>query len=204
MREMFKSWRGHFIVVAVLAVVAVIIVNLSLDHRRTVKVGLQDHVTGKASQAVHEKRNKKTNDQILIELSESPRTSFGKVDFDSQSTEQKVFSAIWTLESEVNNGGFEQYFQNAEQTEIEFIPTALRTIGAVQCAGIVDRAIKVVSIIPPTQNGRQEVIGQLGKSGRDELNALTSEFFEYPDNLSDLLYSFVSQHPETFGAIGRQ
>ena len=35
--------------------------------------------------------------KILIDLSESKRTDFGKVDFAEQSEEQKVFSAIWKL-----------------------------------------------------------------------------------------------------------
>jgi len=43
--------------------------------------------------------------KILIELSESNRTEFGKEDFDKQSLPQKVFSAIWSVEAEVNNGG---------------------------------------------------------------------------------------------------
>jgi len=41
---------------------------------------------------------------ILIDLSESDKTRFRKGDFDAQSIPQKVFSAIWAVESEVNNG----------------------------------------------------------------------------------------------------
>jgi hypothetical protein len=43
---------------------------------------------------------------ILIALSESDKTKFGKEDFSAQSVPQKVFSSIWAVESEVNNGGF--------------------------------------------------------------------------------------------------
>jgi hypothetical protein len=49
---------------------------------------------------------------ILIDLSESKKTRFGKEVFVGQSLPQKVFSAIWAVESEVNNGGFSQYFLN--------------------------------------------------------------------------------------------
>jgi hypothetical protein len=45
-----------------------------------------------------------TKNDILINLSESEKTSFGKQDFASQSLPQKVFSAIWAVESEVNSG----------------------------------------------------------------------------------------------------
>ncbi|MDE3063964.1 MAG: DUF4375 domain-containing protein, partial [Acidobacteriota bacterium] len=50
---------------------------------------------------------------ILIALSESDKSSFGKIAFNEQSFPQKVFSAIWALESEVNNGGFAQYYFNS-------------------------------------------------------------------------------------------
>jgi|SRR6266446_972052 len=50
---------------------------------------------------------------ILIGLSESEKTKFGKEDSARQSLPQKVFSAIWAVESEVNNGGFSQYFSNS-------------------------------------------------------------------------------------------
>ena len=42
-----------------------------------------------------------TKNHILISLSESDKTQFGKQDFAQQSTPQKVFSSIWAVESEV-------------------------------------------------------------------------------------------------------
>jgi Domain of unknown function (DUF4375) len=56
-----------------------------------------------------------TKNHILINLSSSEKTSFGKEDFADQSLPQKVFSAIWAIESEVNNGGFSQYFLNSSE-----------------------------------------------------------------------------------------
>jgi hypothetical protein len=78
---------------------------------------------------------------ILISLSESEKTSFGKKDFALQSRPQKVFSAIWALESEVNNGGFSQYFLNDSRESASFIVEALETIGAPKTADICRRAI---------------------------------------------------------------
>jgi len=36
---------------------------------------------------------------------------------------------------------------------------------------------------------------------KDRLESLDSKFFEYPDDLTDLLFAFVGQHPESFGPI---
>lgn len=73
---------------------------------------------------------------ILITLSESDKTAFGKQDFARQSLPQKVFSAIWALESEVNDGGFSQYFLNSTGESTPFALEALRTIGAPKTAAI--------------------------------------------------------------------
>src|ERR1700719_2835462 len=78
---------------------------------------------------------------ILVDLSESERTKFGKADFEKQSVPQKVFSSVWAVESEVNNGGFSQYFLNRSAETAAFVAEALDIIGAPRTAGICRRAI---------------------------------------------------------------
>jgi PIN domain nuclease of toxin-antitoxin system len=141
--------------------------------------------------------------KFLIDLSESARTDFGRVDFSQQSDEQQVFSAIWELESQVNNGGFEQYFSSESCETADFAPTALRRIGAHQCAEIVAKALRVVSHepLPKDPATRSDLIASLGESQREELESLDSEFFSYPDDLTGLLFEFVRAHPNVFGAV---
>jgi hypothetical protein len=81
--------------------------------------------------------------EILINLSESQRTKFGKEAFATQSLPQTVFSAIWALESEVNNGGFSQYFLNESAESASFVIEALETIGAPQTADVCKRAVGI-------------------------------------------------------------
>jgi hypothetical protein len=138
---------------------------------------------------------------FLIDLSERYSTALGGVAFTEQPELQQVFSAIWELESEVNNGGFDQYFRNSDSDVIAYAPTALRAISASACAGIVERAIKLIAPLPPTQEGRYRVLDAQGESGQEQLTALDAEFFAYPDNLTDLLFEHVRRHPEVFGAV---
>jgi hypothetical protein len=137
----------------------------------------------------------------LIELSESERTQFGRVDFTEQPEPQKVFSAIWELESQVNNGGFDQFFRNSDTEAIAYSPRALRTIGASSCARVVERAIEVIAPMAPTRKGRSAGLDALDDDRQNLLNELDSEFIAYPDNLTDMLFEYVSRHPETFGPI---
>jgi hypothetical protein len=95
--------------------------------------------------------------KLLIDLSESDRTDFGRVDFNDQSESQRVFSAIWASEGQVNNGGFLQYFQSWDGEKANFAPAALRAIQANACADIVGRALRVVSAEPRSRGGAETV-----------------------------------------------
>ena len=140
---------------------------------------------------------------VLIELSESDRTAFGKVDFDTQSYPQKVFSSIWSLESEVNNGGFAQYFENESCETAPFVAEALQAIGAPQAASLCRRAI--AAAFPNGLPADVEMISTMASDFSDEvresLGELDNEFFQYPDPLTDLLFDYVSAHPDEFGTI---
>lgn len=140
--------------------------------------------------------------KCLIALSESGKTEFGRVDFSLQSDEQKTFSAIWALESQVNNGGFLLYFESSDGETANYAPVALRRIGADKCAAIVERALRVVSSIPlPSDcNARMNLLRNLDEAKRARLNDLDTKFFAYPDDLTNLLFQYISSQPRVFGA----
>ena len=137
--------------------------------------------------------------RYLIELSESPRTDFGKRDFAEQRHEQKVFSAIWELESLVNNGGFRGYFGNNAETA-GFAPTALLAVGARQCAAIVSEALALVpKPLPTDHDACWKIMHSLPEPVAVQLASLDERFFAYPDDLTYLLFAFVAAHPDVFG-----
>jgi|SRR5438876_1068189 len=144
-----------------------------------------------------------SKNNILISLSESDKTRFGKQDFERQSRPQRVFSSIWALESEVNNGGFSQYFLNDSCETAVFAAEALETIGAPRTADICSRAIATAFPVglPETSNAISTVAADFSDEVLEQLQTLDSEFFAYPHNLTDLLFVYVSKHPEEFGTL---
>lgn len=141
--------------------------------------------------------------QALILLSASDRTAFGKQEFAEQSIPQKVFSAIWAVESEVNNGGFSQYFQNASSETASFVAEALNLIEAPKTAEICRRAIMVAfpEGLPSSPEAVSAAAANFAPEVEDALSNLDQEFFAYPHNLTELLYAYVSEHPNEFGPI---
>jgi len=140
---------------------------------------------------------------ILISLSESEKVRFGKEEFAHQSGPQKVFSAIWALESEANNGGFSQYFSNDCAESTSFVVEALEMIGAPKTASICRRAIATAFSVglPTAPETIQAVAANFTAGILDQLEQLDGEFQMYPHNLTELLFAFVSKHPEEFGEL---
>ena len=138
---------------------------------------------------------------FLIKLSESPQTSFGKIDFEKQSPAQKVFSSIWAVESEVNNGGFVQYFCNESASTANYIVVALLEIKAPKTAAICEKAITLVfhKGLPTTPELISIDAAKIDGDTRAELNRISDEFCHYPHDLTELLYDFVVLHATEFG-----
>jgi len=140
---------------------------------------------------------------ILINLSESEKTDFGKKAFALQSVPQKVFSAIWAVESEVNNGGFSQYFYNGSAESASFVVEALETIGAPKTADICKRAIAAAfpTGLPQDWKNIRPAAADFSDDVLEKLEPLDQEFFGYPHDLTGLLFAYVSGHQEEFGKL---
>jgi hypothetical protein len=141
--------------------------------------------------------------EILIRLSESENTKFGKEEFENQSLPQRVFSSVWAVESEVNNGGFSQYFLNPSAGTAAFVAEALDAIGAPRTAEICRRAVASAfpDGLPPTVDAISSIAANFPEETLEKLEALDTEFFGYPHDLTELLFAYVSVHPEEFGTL---
>ena len=116
--------------------------------------------------------------------------------FAQLSPQEQVFVAIWELESDVNNGGFHQYFSNSTGDTARHAAPSLEAIGAAKMAAIVKEAVQVFGPLGPSaaRDIRQEQLADLSPLALQTLERLTTEFFRYPDNLTELLFAYVELH----------
>jgi len=128
----------------------------------------------------------------LFELSETLIARAEADGFDRLSDAEKNFVAIWTLEADVNNGGFDQYFFNSSGDYAFHAPKALKAIKAEAAAAIVDSANAIFGVAGPPRNRdeRQKALERLSERERT-LGLLDQRFFEYPDDLQGLLEAYV-------------
>jgi hypothetical protein len=133
----------------------------------------------------------------LIRLSESPTSRFWRLDYKDLSTPERVFLVIWELESEVNNGGFHQYFYNRSGALAPHVVDALKTIDAPATADIVQRALNAMMNMITSWSGdahRQSGMNQLSSETRQILEELDQKYYACPEDLTPLLYKYVRDH----------
>jgi hypothetical protein len=137
----------------------------------------------------------------LIALAESPDARFWRADYHELSAPERVFRAIWELEGEVNNGGIDQYFFNSSGSLVPDVVDALKTIGAYRMAGILEEAIGLMpaNVSWRDSDMRREMLIALPETRQDALDTLTRKFYDYPDDLTALLYAYVCDHRAEVG-----
>jgi uncharacterized protein DUF4375 len=131
----------------------------------------------------------------LIDLSERSATRFFDTPFAQLTVPEQVFVAVWTLEADVNNGGFDQYYLNSSGDNAWYAPAALRAIGAEQTAAIAQRANAAFGPDgpPPDRDARLAAMDKLEEV--DELwDDCDQAFYAYPHDLTALLSAYVQSH----------
>lgn len=113
--------------------------------------------------------------------------------FDALPQLDQILIAIWGLEAEVNNGGFDQYYFNDAGDQAFFAADALEEIGARSMAAIVREANQKFGVDGPARDRtrRQEQLKRLTASEEDLFDPLDRRFYDYPDDIASLLTAFL-------------
>ena len=121
-------------------------------------------------------------------------------DMSALSEAERIFYITQTLEMEVNNGGFSQFFYNSSGDFSNELVGAFTAIGANTTASICQKAIDAFGRdIPVDRDERQEMLDELESDELDEiLEECDNAFFAYEDDLNELNYNFVVKNKEQF------
>ena len=141
-----------------------------------------------------------TND-FVVAMTEhlDNKTQYGE-DMSALSEAERIFYITQTLEMEVNNGGFSQFFYNSSGNFSNELVGAFTAIGANATAAICQKAISAFGRdIPVDRDEREEMLDELESDEIDEiLEECDSAFLDYEDNLNELNYNFVMKNKKSF------
>lgn len=105
-------------------------------------------------------------------------------------TSAQVAYCMLSLEAEVNNGGFHQYFSSSSG---RFFPQALSAIGAVKTRALLEKASSIA--YPngyPNDPIRHEVDLSESDDVFDQLDELDDAFYQYEEPLTELVNAYLS------------
>ena len=113
----------------------------------------------------------------------------------------RVFYFTWLVESEVMNGGFNQYFWNASAQFAEQTPAALEAIGDSEAAAIVRNAVRTAMAEAATrqafkQAGTLEAFSESYK--HTKLHEFDGPFVERAEKFPALRIQYIRQHEQAF------
>ena len=110
---------------------------------------------------------------------------------------ERLFYITQTLEQEVNNGGFSQYFYNSSGNFANEVVDAFTRIGAHKTAEICKKAVAVFNgQVPVDRDERENLLESL--DCEDIFDECDNAFYDYEDDLEALNYAYVMKHRKFF------
>ena len=139
--------------------------------------------------------------EFVIAMTEhlDKKTQYGD-DMSGLSEAERIFYITQTLEMEVSNGGFSQFFYNSSGDFSNELVSAFTAIGANKTAAICQKAIDAFGCeIPVDRAARVELLDKLENDNIDKVfEECDDAFFSYEEDLNELNYNFVMKNKEQF------
>ncbi len=140
----------------------------------------------------------KEMEAVLFSAWDSVSSRMDAVGLEALTSAERAFAAVWTLEAEVNNGGFDQYMFNSAGDEAETAREALRAMGAHATLAVFEDFLALVpngSLAPDRGIRQRQLAAWTQKLGEEELentlSALERRFHETEDDLRERLFEFA-------------
>lgn len=129
----------------------------------------------------------------------SEKCGFGD-DIRRLSDAERVIYVVYTLEGEVNNGGFAQYFYNSSGDFGYELEAAFQKIGASETAAICAKAVAVFGTAYPQDRAKRQdiMMSEDNVHFSDIWSECDSNFFEYPEDTADMMYRFIMENRKGF------
>jgi hypothetical protein len=149
-----------------------------------------------------------TSDDKLLELvfdNLSQNSEDSKNEFESIMSWNKSKQAIymiWALESEVNNGGYNQFYFNSSGQFYKYLPDALKLVGAYKFSDLTKRANETFekenAKISQHQDGTIEGFSKSYEN--NPLNDFDDEFYDLyqTENLQQIQVDYIRKHKTEF------
>ena len=132
-------------------------------------------------------------DSLIVAFHQALDQKWAREGDGSLSVEERMIIAIQALESEVNNGGYEQFFMNSSNEYASMIVETLVRIGCHRTAEITQKAIDALHLV----NLSVEAIEAAMASGNADVDAMREcddSYYNSGEDIADQLFSFIKRN----------
>ncbi|MGN0518871.1 MAG: DMP19 family protein [Acutalibacteraceae bacterium] len=137
-------------------------------------------------------------DNLVVDMCDTiyKKCEYGN-DIEKLNEYERVFFVTQTLEQEVNNGGFSQFFYNSSGDFSNELVDAFTKIGALKTAEICKKALSVFNgKVPTERDEREELLDSLDCD--NVLSECDDAFYNYEDDLEALNHEYLMKYREFF------
>ncbi len=136
-------------------------------------------------------------DSIVLAFEQALDQKAYKVGTANLSNEEIVVLAIESLEREVNNGGYDQYFTNSSKEYVTIIIDSLNKIGSEEGVKITREAIDTLNIKGEiTEDKIDEIMNEENDERIDRLGECDAKYYQEVGDLSEKLFAFICANRE--------
>jgi hypothetical protein len=135
-------------------------------------------------------------DSLVAAFHQAVEQKWSREGGDALSIEERMIPAIEALESEVNNGGFAQFFVNSSNEYAPMIVQALLRIGCPKTADVAQQAIDALHL--PTLSVEAIEAAMANDESGDALDACDSLYFKGEEDIAGKLFAFIKAHKNAF------
>lgn len=159
------------------------------------------------SRLTNEIINSTPDDNLCLTVTDTIHEIIGYDDdecekFQNLTLAQKFILAVWVVEAEVNNGGFDQFYFNSSKQYSDIAVTAFMAIGAPKFAALMEKANQIyLSIKDELDKYDDGTVESFSASYKDNpLNELDTQFYNLylEEELDKLCVSYIRSHVSEF------
>jgi len=121
--------------------------------------------------------------------------------WDRLSEPERYFASVWTLDADVNNGGFSQYFFNSYSDHCRDALQGLRAIGAPQAADLLGGAMALFGPAGPALDriARQQELSRIVDQDPERFNEFDNAYYKGAEAIYVQLMLYAAKHASHFG-----
>jgi hypothetical protein len=134
-------------------------------------------------------------DSLVLAFEEALDRKVERYGEEQLTDEERVILAIEALEREVNNGGYDQFFQNTSKEYAPIVVAALKKIGCMLEASLTEEAIQALGIIGPvTVEAIDQVMGDDSDERDAKLNACDRRYYNETGDIAGVLWGYIKRN----------